>query len=531
VLDNFEAMKDDALMDWVKSVPLPSRVLITSRSEVQHLGRDTCQLPIDGLETEAAIVLLKRYAAATEESIELRGGETALRKIAEVTGGNPQAMRLALGVLQDHRREFEETIATLAALKGDVDGLFNQLFQWAWSVLTFVGEQILLVTALFPSAGSMTVEAIEASSGLNHADFATALQQIRRLGLLTDIGEGRYALHPKTRQFALQKLSAWDKFADGARERCAKYYVKFISDRIVRSRPPVAYWNVLVTDNMKLLDPEWLLIKELMTWAKTCGHGDLLVSFVMLMVHYLDSRFLNQERMEYVLSAIQVMSKLPRFRDEALLRMDALGWTYVEESRWAEAHVEIDAGCLLAERLQDADLVALAHAWKARALIEEGNSEVANAEVALALRDVSLRDPWIRVRIYMAAGDIAHKQQRHSDALEYFNNSLDSAAEYDGEGGGYQIYPRIGMALMSLGNVEEAERKFRALLHLQGIPIANLYGEYGLALVARERYQNKDAEARVQRARKELEDRTSSNLLWKLLKDLQSQLQSGTGTS
>lgn len=525
VLDNFEAMKDTALHEWVRRVPLPSKLLITSRTDLSGFGNGLWSLRLEGLGPKSAVDLLQQYAKDRKGDVQFSTDELMLRRIAVATGGNPQAMRLALGVLHSDKYNVEEVVGRINELKNNVDALFDQLFDWATSMLTFPGWQIVLVTALFPRAESMASDAIEASSGLSATHFSKELSRVKGLGLLTDVGNSRYAIHPKTRQLALKRLSGWAEFIDEARQRCARHYLEFIKKRIVRTQPPVPYWNVLVTDNMKLIDPEWPIIHELMHWAESSGHGDLLVDFVMFLVHYLDSRFLNAERLEYISSAVDVLKRAPtRIADQALLRIDALGWTYVEERRWQEAHEQIDKGLILADALGNDDLVALAHAWKGRAQMEEGQASLANEEIEKALRGGDSRSAWIRVRIYMAAGDIAHKQGHHEQALSFFERSFASAEEYGGEGGGYQIYPRIGMALMSLGRVSEAEERFQTVHDLQGIPIGNLYGEYGLALVARSRDDSVNAEERVERARKELEDRTTSNLLWKLLKDLQMQL-------
>jgi tetratricopeptide (TPR) repeat protein len=227
--------------------------------------------------------------------------------------------------------------------------------------------------------------------------------------------------------------------------------------------------------------------------------------------------------------AIDALSKTHRLADEALLRIDALGWTYVEESNWERAHYQIDTGYELARRLdtdERTDLIALANAWKARALIEEGNRADAQRHIQSALEEVGRCNSWIRVRVHMAAGDIALKEHRSEDALRHFRSATEAAKEYGGEGGGYQLYPRIGLALIDLDRFDEAQAKFQSVRDLEGIPIGNLYGEYGLALVAYKRGRVNEANIIINRVRQQLEQKATSNLVWTLLNDLYAKLHS-----
>lgn len=81
-----------------------------------------------------------------------------------------------------------------------------------------------------------------------------------------------------------------------------------------------------MTDRMRNIDPEWSCIQAAIDWA---SDGEL-VEFVTLLVHYMDSRFLNKERIEYVSRALTALRKLNRKEEEALFHIDALGWTFVE---------------------------------------------------------------------------------------------------------------------------------------------------------------------------------------------------------
>jgi tetratricopeptide (TPR) repeat protein len=386
----------------------------------------------------------------------------------------------------------------------------------------------MMVTPMFAGIESMRADALNDSTGLG-LGFGEALEQVVRFGLLEKEVEARYVIHPKTRTFAGEKALSEAKFAAEARKRCAEHYLTYVKTSVVRDKPEPKYWNALVTERMKEIDPEWMMIRDVMSWCEQQGWDDLLIGFVMVLVHYMDSRFLNQERLLYVGKAIEALGRRPRAADEALLRVDALGWTYVEESNWSEAHQQIDEGLRVAARVEATnermDLIALGKAWKARALIEQFKaSPEADRLIEEALEDAVRRSPWIRVRIQYVAGDIALKEGRNEDALKCFLSAESALKEYGGEGGGYQIKPRVGMALVSLGHISEAEHEFEALRQLPGIPVGNLYGRYGLALASYQRGEHSKAEALVQESRQQLEKTARSNLLWTLFDDLFSKL-------
>ena len=278
---------------------------------------------------------------------------------------------------------------------------------------------------------------------------------------------------------------------------------------------------------MVKLDPEWPSIQQVMTWADEDGQDEVLVELVMLLVHYMDSRFLNLERLEYVGKAVAALQRMGRQEEEALLRIDALGWTYVEESKVDQAYKEIFRGFEIA---RGEDLRALGLAWRARVRVERKEFERANELIHEAL--VIDASPWIRFRVNMAAGDIALKRGGREDAktaLGFYQRAAKAADSYGGEGYGYQIGPRIGLAYLGVGKVKEAERKFKELSGLEQIPIGKLYAEYGLALVTRERGNLPEARVMLNDVKVKLSRRTRSNLLLRLIEEQEARMQGSPG--
>jgi hypothetical protein len=317
-------------------------------------------------------------------------------------------------------------------------------------------------------------------------------------------------------------------FEQEARARWSQYFLGFVEDNVVRDKPKVRYWNVLVSDRMDAIDAEWSSIHEVLKWADKHHEDQLLLDLVMLLVHYMDSRFLNVERVEYIKDTIKIAERIGHKEEEALLRLDALAWTYIEEGRLEEAYDQIMKGRAIVEQyrseIQTADdLLALSFAWRARVRVEQGQSEDANRFINNALSCKC--NPWITSRVYMAAGDIALKQNRNKDALLFYEKTAKTIVTYGGEGRGYQIDPRIGLALLAVGNLTEARKRFNALRANEAIPIGKLYGDYGLAMIAYKEDRKEDALRLVNETRKSLSRRTTSNLLLKLINQLFQYLQ------
>jgi tetratricopeptide (TPR) repeat protein len=124
----------------------------------------------------------------------------------------------------------------------------------------------------------------------------------------------------------------------------------------------------------------------------------------------------------------------------------------------------------------------------------------------------------------MAAGDIALKRGDSAKALTYYKTAWRLADSYGGEGRGYQILPRIGLAYLGVGQLDNAERELRKLRELEQIPIGKLYGDYGLAMVAYKRGEIQSARELLEDVEAQLSRRTTSNLLRKLIESQKAQL-------
>jgi LuxR family glucitol operon transcriptional activator len=535
IIDNFETVDDPDLMTWLEQLPEPSKVIITTR-RAQFLQK-AWPVRLKGMEVAEAFSLLRQHAAHIKLDFFPEVNDETLLELWKVTGGNPQAMKLALGLVHGGALRLWQLIDQIRESRADrrTDRLFRDLFERSWQRLPEPARQILLMTPLFVGVSSIREDALQAVTGLPDDDFLGGLEQCRDSSLLeldySDSSQQRYVIHPMTRAFVRKELDDRKDLEAAGRQRCGDYFLKFVRERVKRERPEPRYWNALVSDGMEAIDLEWPSIQEVMKWADQEGQDERLVDLVMLLVHYMDSRFLNRERLSYVHKAIAALERLNRKEDEALLRIDALGWTYVEENRLEEAYAEIHAGFKLAEKFaaqERNDLLALGLAWRARVRIEQELPELAQERIDEALTIDC--QPWIRCRVNMAAGDIALKLGDSAKALTYYESAESEAQKYGGEGRGYQTLPRIGLAYLAMGRLDDAEQKFRELFDVKRIAIGNLYAEYGLAMAAYKRGDVVNARELIEDVKSKL-SRTAPNLLLKLIKSQEAQLPDLAGST
>jgi tetratricopeptide (TPR) repeat protein len=542
IIDNYETIDDPDLTAWIMRIPEPSKALVTTRDG--QISRSAWPVHLQGLRDEEGIKLLRQHAAQLGLGFMNSVSDDTLAKLVWVTGGNPQAMKLSLGVVRFGAPRLWELIEQLAEANPtqSIDALFNELFSQAWERLTDRGKQVFAATAIFFGVNSIRRDALQAASGMagHPIDFDAAIGRCIDLSLLevhqelrpTRTQQARYTLHPMTRAFAGQKLGERSAYANEARERFRSWLMEMLRRSTARPMPSRRYWNALVSDRMDEIDPEWPSVQELLQWAEDRGKRELIIELVMLLVHYMDSRVHNTDRLKYVHRAVEALERDGRREDEALLRIDALGWTYVEEGQLGRAYDEIRRGLEIAEQLESSerdDLIALGYAWLARVRSEQDRHDDAREFIDRALT-VNC-SAWIRTRVNMAAGDLALKARDSQRALEHYEAAAEAVDGYGSEGHGYQIAPRIGLAYLSAGRLDEAERQFNELREFRHIEIGKLYADYGLAMVAYKRGEIVGARRILEEIKADLSTRAPSNLLMTLTTRLFEELEAESSHS
>jgi tetratricopeptide (TPR) repeat protein len=255
VVDNFETITDGALLAWLLRLPEPSKALITSREK--HRGLWSSWLAeLRGMgETEAQIFIGQRLRALQLDKLVKNPAE--FEPLVAVTGGNPKAIEIALGLVKHERRPLQQVVDDLYAARGE---LFDDLFTRAWALLDEAARRVLLVMTFFPASASG--EALAATADVQGFAFNRAVERLIDLALL-DVQQAdfqkapRYALHPLVRAFARARLSDQGDLENQAREQWIRWCIDFGSK--------VGYcWDDF--SKLDILDPELETFSALINW-------------------------------------------------------------------------------------------------------------------------------------------------------------------------------------------------------------------------------------------------------------------------
>lgn len=615
-----------------------SRIVVTSRTlllpgfviECERLAQSDRRAMLDELFKQ--LLLGRNFPAGlTDQNFDA---------VAEYTFGNPQAMKMALGLLNGVGPDgVTDAIRDLSILIGRKAGLTVESITECWKLQdlsNYLGVKIelafesimsimlgalcgawipgrvnwsaevdwksqldavmhlpdpqlspvvrvLKATLVFPPGLPVPSHLLAQTVGATPDEvFRDATRACVTFGMLEyDAQRDEYCVDRITRGL-LDKLGLTDPAYGSVLAGCLLDYLDR-EDVINRRRDiGVPYWSALVRDEMTKVDPLWPIIAHVMRTVKVPG---IVARFVLLLVHYMDSRFLNAERKEFVKEAITDLENNGTGNEAtlALLKIDALAWTCMEEKDYEGANQLVTAGLAL-NLTGDISLVAIGKTWQARIAYADDRVAVGDAgqlmkEARDALRPVQESMPWITVRLKMIEGDL-ELAKRPEEALKHYREAERLTQRYGGEGDGYQTGPRIGLSLLKLwdsetvkllelerkhneayeqsqssatavpqqtladykrecaaietnreSHLKSAEQMFRKLEMNQHVPVARLYGKYGLALIAARRNSTREVIVKLQLVHQEISFRHKGNVLLKLAESLYQETMSDGGSA
>jgi len=511
----------DDFWTWASNIPYPSLLLIVTKDRCYKFAT---AVPVGGFGPSDAQAFLEHHAGAHQGKLDEEDAAAILR----LSGGAADGILLLLGQHAHGRRLAAVEPGTLPQQAIPID----MLLEASWDLASSEAREMLIAASVFHGK-TTSREALQAGADMT-ADEArferavaecTALFLLARQVVLSAAGDTivEYCLDPSTATFGARRAGQMGEWGREVHQRVAHYFTNHVRACLVRPEPAAPYWNVLASSSMRKIDTDWPTLRRILDWAVS-NDRNLLVRLVFLLVHYLDVHMRNQDRLRYVETAVLRLHELGRVHDEALLRIDALGWTLIEERRIDDAKDQIRHGLLLlgaASPAERADLIPLGDAWLARAYAEQGRMNAARALIRRARRLCATAAAWIVCRVCMVEGDIWFRTGDFGAALERYLEGQRLARSYGGEEE-YQWLPRIGMAYLRNGQLELADDAFRQLMRVSEddhIAVGILYAKYGMAQLElrRNRTLGVHLAAIVEQIRVQLARSSSSQVMIRLL--------------
>ena len=278
VLDNVEHLEgaDSFLQVIADSAPM-LKFLVTSRHGINVQG--AWFHPVDGLAysedvNSDAMQFFAQIARRSRPDFSLSANRAAVHRICQRVEGMPLALELAAGWLkvlsvEDVETEIARGIDILTAQHGsdsDRHSSVRAVIHETWQRLMDSERTALRYLAIF--RGGSTREAIAEVIGAGLPLLAKLVDK----ALLRTTRQHRYKMHELIRQFAEEELDASPETALQARDKHARFFLKWLADRQRQLD------SATQGDSCREIQAEWDNIRAAWRWAAQRAMADLLRS-------------------------------------------------------------------------------------------------------------------------------------------------------------------------------------------------------------------------------------------------------------
>lgn len=212
VIDNLERNSDVAyLSEQLLAFVNPSKFLLTSRVRLPASG-SVFSLFLPELPMADCLQLIRHQAVASGLEELATAGDEVLQQILKVTGGNPLAIKLVVGLATV--LPLPEILVDLVEAKSlEIEQMYRNIYWAAWRMLS---ENAQLLLEMMPMAAGVGAkpEQLMAVSGLEKGQLWPAITELVNRSLLEvrgTIWERRYGIHQLTDSFLRTEIIHWPK--------------------------------------------------------------------------------------------------------------------------------------------------------------------------------------------------------------------------------------------------------------------------------------------------------------------------------
>ena len=447
ILDNFESVHDADIYEFVRGIPEPSKVLITTRDSSTN---DAFCVTLGGLGQEEFFELLGAEGDRLGFPTLRNDNRPELLTIYEATGGAPLAIKWAVGQLGQHGQNLDSVIKSLAEARGNI---FEEIFDRSWSLLKPASQRLLSIMPIF--ATDALRAAIKAVCGIDDLSLDEALGQLVSLNLVdaTDsLNEEvrRYSIHPLTRAFVQRKAALSSELLHRAHTHAARWFAEFSIEQTKNGR------------KTGVLGVELQNILKSMRWCHQNRVWEPIASCSIALREFLPDQGYWNEALELGNFGIEAAEALGDRYHVGRLCIIPVGWIYRYRGDLEAAQLWYERGMHAFVDVGDMDRAAWARLALANILLRSGRAEEARA-VAEEVRDSGAGDTPVRKRVVYAASLI------HLSEMAYYRGEYETTESLAREARGVSLETGyrnstlsasywLGMAHLRLGNLEEADR-------------------------------------------------------------------------
>jgi hypothetical protein len=210
IIDNLESEAvADYFLDHLLGLAGPSKFLLTTRTHPPGQAA-VRQFSLPELSPENASRLLRHHATEIGATVAAAATDEEIGRIYAVTGGNPLALKLVVGLLD--LLPLGHVLADLAHSRGGaVEELYRHIYWQTWRTLSEPARRLLQAMPLVAESGGEP-DYLKALSQLDDDSFWSALQQLRSRSLLEvrgTLAEKRYGIHRLTETFVRTEIVHW----------------------------------------------------------------------------------------------------------------------------------------------------------------------------------------------------------------------------------------------------------------------------------------------------------------------------------
>jgi AAA+ ATPase superfamily predicted ATPase len=226
IVDNLESVTDEPLHRFLRDLPSPSKVLVTSRHHIQTGER---VITVGGLEERDAVELLKHEARRLQ--IELgEGDHQQLKIISRKTYGIPLVLRWVMESVYNGKT-IEWVMGALQA--ATAKDLFDYIYRLSLSTLDDATRQVFRSLAIFPGWAELDLITMV---NPEHSAVEERVSTLVTRSLLEDNrvlvqSNRRFRLHPFTRYLAVHEIASTADKGEAIVTLALEYYQERLRTR------------------------------------------------------------------------------------------------------------------------------------------------------------------------------------------------------------------------------------------------------------------------------------------------------------